>query len=67
VDGNKRVAAACSLVFLVLNEFQLDPSLDNFAEGTDCTKLEAVVIRVATGEMSKDELAAFIRENLRPS
>lgn len=65
VDGNKRIAVACCLVFLVLNGFQLDPELDSFIDGTECTKLEAVVVRVATGQMSKVELTAFIRENLK--
>lgn len=66
VDGNKRAAAACCLGFLVLNGTQINSDLDNFIEGTESTKLEAVVVSVATGKMSKEELTSFIRENLKP-
>jgi death-on-curing protein len=52
VDGNKRVGAVSALVFLALNGFDLQASEDDFAE---------MVLAVARGEMSKSQIAVFMR------
>jgi death-on-curing protein len=51
-DGNKRVGAVAALVFLDLNGFDLHASEDDFAE---------MVLAAARGEMSKSQVAVFIR------
>lgn len=51
VDGNKRVAAACMLVFLLANQKQ--PLMSN-------TELYDWVIQIATGQLSREELAAWL-------
>ncbi|NET88525.1 MAG: type II toxin-antitoxin system death-on-curing family toxin [Kamptonema sp. SIO1D9] len=56
VDGNKRTAFAVMVVFLGLNGYSL-----NLASG-DAYNL---VIQVATGAISKAELAIFLEENIR--
>ncbi|MBZ8179493.1 type II toxin-antitoxin system death-on-curing family toxin [Oscillatoria salina] len=58
VDGNKRTAFAVMVVFLGLNGYSL-----NLASG-DAYNL---VIQVATGAISKAELAIFLEENIRLS
>lgn len=56
VDGNKRVAAACMLVFLLANHCAL--SINN-------TQLYAWVIDVATGTVNREQLANLLREHCR--
>jgi death-on-curing protein len=53
LDGNKRVAAACMLVFLAANHKR--PAIDN-------TQLYDWVINVATRQLSRDELADLLRQ-----
>jgi death-on-curing protein len=65
VDGNKRAGTACALVFLEINGHELDPWLDGLHEFTGQTHLETVVVQVASGDMSKDDLIAFIRGHIR--
>jgi death on curing protein len=66
IDGNKRVGTATALVFLEINGYELDPALDEFQAGSQQTALEAVVVRVASSEMSKDELTTFIEDHMHP-
>ncbi len=56
-DGNKRVALAAIDVFLQLNGFELAAS-----------EVEAVsiMLELAAGEMSEEDLTHWIRENQRP-
>ena len=56
-DGNKRVGAIAALVFLDLNGFDLHASEDDFAE---------MVLSAARGEMSKSQVAVFIRNWSKP-
>lgn len=51
VDGNKRVGHAVMETFLVLNGFELDASVDD---------AEKVFLRLAAGELSRDELLDWI-------
>ncbi|MGZ5368592.1 type II toxin-antitoxin system death-on-curing family toxin [Aeromicrobium sp.] len=56
VDGNKRLALACTSVFLTINGQPLD--LDDADEAYD------LVIAAATGEMSEiEEIAAALRRH----
>ena len=53
IDGNQRTALACALVFLELNGISLrDPK----------SVLRAAILRVASGNMNKPTLAAFLRD-----
>ena len=57
VDGNKRTALACALVFLEMNRVALlDPS----------GKLEGALLKVASRKMSKEELANLFRDLALP-
>lgn len=51
VDGNKRVALAACLVFLVANDAAALPHADDALQ---------VVLSVAAGEMTKDELTVWL-------
>lgn len=66
VDGNKRVGTAAALVFLNFNGLELDPSLDEYENQTQHTRLENVVVQIASSQMSKEELTEFIRLHLTP-
>jgi len=57
VDGNKRVGAMATLVFLDLNGYDFDAS---DAEFTD------VVLKVAAGQMLKAEITLFLRRHAHP-
>ncbi|HPI76797.1 MAG TPA: type II toxin-antitoxin system death-on-curing family toxin, partial [bacterium] len=54
VDGNKRVGAVASLVFLIMND--IDFAADEVA-------FEQMVLAVAEGRMNKSAIAAFFRES----
>lgn len=51
-DGNKRTGANAAIVFLELNGYALDWPVD---------ESEQIVLGVAKGELSKNEVAEFIR------
>lgn len=51
-DGNKRTGTVAALVFLVLNEFDVDAEQEEF---------EQLVRRVAGSEADKDEVSRFLR------
>ncbi len=53
VDGNKRVATVCSLIFLEMNDYELDVVEELLYE---------IVMKVASSELSKDELTSFFRK-----
>ncbi|WP_256874969.1 type II toxin-antitoxin system death-on-curing family toxin [Nostoc sp. C052] len=46
IDGNKRVGHAAMEVFLVLNSFEINATVD---------KQEQVILQVASGELGRDE------------
>ncbi|MDH5545411.1 MAG: type II toxin-antitoxin system death-on-curing family toxin [Gammaproteobacteria bacterium] len=54
LDGNKRTAAACMLTFMVLNGFE--PTLSN-------QDLFDWTLKVAIGELSRDQLAELLLNN----
>jgi death-on-curing protein len=55
VDGNKRVAHAAMETFLVLNGFEVRASVD---------QQERLMLQLASGEMSRDELASWLRDHV---
>ena len=54
LDGNKRTGAAAAIVFLAINDIQID----NDEEG-----LVTLTLLVATGQAGKSEIAEFFRKN----
>ena len=56
VDGNKRIAAATTLLFLALNGRESVPDPDALGDLT---------LGVAAGQKSKDDAVAFFRDVLR--
>jgi len=55
VDGNKRVAHAAMETFLVLNGWEVRASVD---------QQERLMLQLATGEISRDELASWLRDHV---
>ena len=58
VDGNKRTGAVAALVFLALNNIEIDMAEDVF---------ERFVRAVAKGEVQKPEIAKFLEEHSKLS
>lgn len=58
VDGNKRTAAVACEIFLELNGHVLI---------ADDERYYSVFMSLAAGEISEDELAAWLRDNSRPA
>jgi len=54
LDGNKRVGAMASLVFLDLNGYEFDATDEEFTD---------LVMRVASGEMLKSEVVLFFQQH----
>ncbi len=57
IDGNKRVAAATTFLFLYMNDLLLDCTEDELVDLT---------LGVASGRRSKAEAAVFIASHVRP-
>lgn len=58
VDGNKRVAHAAMEVFLVLNGLALVASVD---------EQERLMLDLADGQITRDELAAWLERHTKPA
>ena len=56
VDGNKRVGHAVMEVFLVMNGFELEADID---------QQESLILRLASGDLSREELVAWVKAHLR--
>lgn len=56
IDGNKRVAISAAAVFLAVNGFPL--------RALDVNRWEAIMVGVAAGTVSRDELAARFAEEM---
>ena len=54
VDGNKRTGAVAAIVFLALNDIELDVDEEEF---------EKMVLQVAEGKAGKETVATFLRDN----
>jgi death-on-curing protein len=57
LDGNKRIAFVAANIFLILNGFEIDAPEPQVVD---------IVLRVASGEMSRDDFAAWIRAAIAP-
>lgn len=57
IDGNKRIGHATMEVFLVLNGYEIEASVD---------EQEALFLSLASGEVTRTELATWIAEYLVP-
>ena len=57
VDGNKRIAHAAMEVFLILNGYELRAEIDD---------QERLMLGLAEGSISRDELLTWIREHAHP-
>ena len=57
VDGNKRIAHAAMEVFLILNGLELYASVD---------EQEELMLDVARGTMTRDQLTAWIEQHVKP-
>jgi death-on-curing protein len=55
VDGNKRTGHAAMETFLVLNGYEIRASVDD---------QEQVILRVAAGEMARQEFTAWLRAHV---
>lgn len=55
VDGNKRVGHAALEVFLMLNGYELNVSLDS---------QERVILAVATGRLTREEFARWVADHV---
>ena len=58
VDGNKRIGHAALEAFLLLNGYELDASVDN---------AEQIIVGVAAGTSSREELLLWVRQHIVPS
>ena len=56
LDGNKRVGAACALIFLDLNGVAVEADEEGVVE---------ITLRAATGSADKGDIAAFLRSIAR--
>ena len=54
IDGNKRTGAVSSVVFLIMNEVELQADENSF---------ETLVLSVAEGKIDKAAVARFFRDN----
>ena len=57
IDGNKRIGHATMEVFLILNGYEIDASVED-AEG--------VILQLASGDMGREELTAWPEACLHP-
>lgn len=57
LDGNKRVGHAAMETFLVLNGFELSATVD---------EAEKLILSVAAGSCSREELLMWVKANVTP-
>lgn len=55
VDGNKRIGHAAMEVFLVLNGFEIEASVD---------EQERVILQLAAGELGREEFTEWLRSHI---
>lgn len=56
-DGNKRIGHAAMETFLVLNGFEITATVD---------EQEATFLRLAAGQMPRDDFAEWVRQHITP-
>jgi death-on-curing protein len=57
LDGNKRISHAAMAVFLLLNGYDIDSSVD---------EQERVFLDLANGQVTRDELTVWLNQNIVP-
>lgn len=55
IDGNKRTGHAAMEIFLVLNDYEIDASVD---------EQEQIILQVASGELERDDFTAWLRTHV---
>ena len=55
IDGNKRICHAAIEVFLVLNGYEIDASVDD---------QEEIILQLATGKMERDEFVHGLKNHM---
>lgn len=56
VDGNKRIGHYAMETSLVINDYELDPTVD---------EQESIILQLASGKLSRDDFTDWIREHTR--
>jgi len=56
VDGNKRIGHYAMETFLVINDYELDATVD---------EQEAIILQLASGKLGRDAFTDWIREHTR--
>lgn len=67
IDGNKRIGAAAATAFLALNGYEINSAVSEYETGTSQTPFEKVVLDVAQGKMTKEQLRRWIEKALAPA
>ena len=57
-DGNKRVGYIAIVLFLKFNGFELTSTVDD---------AEQTILKLAAGELKRDELVSWIKEHMHPA
>jgi len=57
IDGNKRIGHAALETFLILNGFELEANVDDS---------EQVMLKLAAGDLTRDELLHWISDHVQP-
>lgn len=65
IDGNKRVGAAATVIFLSINGIELNPSLDKLESETNQTEFQRLVLSVASGKTKKSAISDFLEKNTK--
>ncbi len=61
-DGNKRSAMACVQLFVAMNGRQWHPPIGD----DDADESFKVLLSIASGSLTEEELASWVRQRLRP-
>lgn len=56
VDGNKRIGHYAMETFLVINDYELDATVD---------EQEAIILQLVSGKLGRDAFTDWIREHTR--
>ena len=57
IDGNKRIGHAAMETFLILNEFEIEASID---------EQEKVILDLASGELDREEFTSWLNKHVIP-
>lgn len=57
IDGNKRIGHAALETFLIMNDMEIDASVDD---------QEQIILSLASGELQRDEFTDWLKDYLKP-